>query len=87
MSKLIGYSKKSKMNVMKMLNIVARLQSEQNRRILPKFDEDENIAISNNINRLVNYLMKKIIECEDNIKKLSQVSGLGISEMASIYFL
>ncbi len=38
--------------------IVIKLQGEQNRRILPKFDEDENKEISYNIHKLVNYITK-----------------------------
>jgi len=36
-----------------------KLQSEQNRRLLPKFDDDENFRISKNINNLVRDITKK----------------------------
>jgi len=61
-------------------NEFVKLQNEQHRRILPKFEEDENRKISKSIDFFVQSITKKIFECEENIKKISNMSGLSISE-------
>ena len=40
--------------------LVGKLQIEQNRRILPKFDEIENMTITNSIHRLVKSITKVV---------------------------
>jgi len=58
----------------------AKLQNEQHKRILPKFNEDENLKISRGINNLVSFITKKIIGCEENIKRISHMSSLSPNE-------
>lgn len=54
--------------------IVIKLQGEQNRRILPKFDEDENKDISNHIHKLVNYITK--VDFKITFRKLLNVKRI-----------
>lgn len=50
------------------------MQSEQQRRIVPKFDDDENREIDAHIKELVISMTTKVRQCEDNIKKLNKIS-------------
>jgi syntaxin 16 len=51
--------------------LVSRLQEDQQRRIMPKFDDEENKKIDKLIRENIREMTKKIKECEDNIKSMS----------------
>ena len=55
-------------------NIVELLKKEQQRRIVPKFDDEENKEIDTHIKELVLIMTSKVRQCEDNIKKLKSIS-------------
>ena len=54
--------------------LVAILQAEQERRIVPKFDEEENKEIDSHIKELVISMTSKVKQCEENVKKLNKIS-------------
>lgn len=56
------------------INIVELLKKEQQRRIVPKFDDEENKDIDTHIKELVLIMTSKVRQCEDNIKKLKSIS-------------
>lgn len=56
------------------LRIVNRLQEDQQKRIIPKFNDEENFKIDKDIRQNIFEMTKKIRECEDNIKVISQGS-------------
>ena len=47
-----------------------KLQENQQKRLVPKFDDDENKKLNNNIKKLVYEITQKLKECEQNIKQL-----------------
>lgn len=51
--------------------VVAKLQEDQQRRIMPKFDDDENIRLDKQIRINTYEMTRKIKECEDLIKEIS----------------
>jgi syntaxin 16 len=61
-------------------NNLITLKSYQQKRIIPKFDEEENIEIDKNIKKLIIVMTNKIKKCEDNIKLLNKYNTFDMSE-------
>ena len=53
--------------------IVKKLKDVQQRRVVPKFDEEENKSLNKNINNIVSEIINQIHNCENSISKLSFV--------------
>jgi syntaxin 16 len=51
-----------------------RLQEEQQKRIMPRFNEDENVKINKVINSIANDITKNLTMCEGNIKQLNSIT-------------
>lgn len=64
--------------------LVTRLQEDQQKRIMPKFNEDENKILDKNIRENVYDMTKKIKECEENIKFIQYFKTENMSEQTSI---
>ena len=52
--------------------LVTKLQEQQQKRITPKFNEDENKQLDRNIYNSIIEITKKIKNCEENIKQISE---------------
>jgi syntaxin 16 len=61
-------------------NNLITLKSYQQKRIIPKFDEEENIEIDKNIKKLIIVMTNKVKKCEDNIKLLNKFNKFNLSE-------
>jgi len=61
-------------------NNLITLKSYQQKRIIPKFDEEENIEIDKNIKKLIIVMTNKVKKCEDNIKLLNKINKFNLSE-------
>jgi hypothetical protein len=53
------------------LYLVTKLLEDQQRRIMPKFDDDENLQLDKQIRVNTFEMTKKIKECEEIIKEIS----------------
>lgn len=51
--------------------VVTKLEEDQQKRLMPKFNEEENIKIDKQIRDNITYMTRKIKECEDSIKQIS----------------
>ena len=51
--------------------LVARLQEDQQRRIMPKFDDEENKKVDRLIRENIREITNKIKQCEENIKSMA----------------
>ena len=60
--------------------LVTKLQEQQQKRITPKFNEDENKQLDINIYNYIIEITKKIKNCEENIKKISIIQLLSVAE-------
>jgi len=56
------------------------LQSEQQKRIIPKFEDDENKIIDRKIKELVIEMTRKVKQAEDNINQLTKIKLSTMSE-------
>ena len=56
------------------LPLVANLQAEEQKRIVPKFDESENKIIDRKIKEYIIETTSKVKKCEANIKKLALIT-------------
>ena len=61
-------------------NNLITLKSYQQKRIIPKFDEEENIEIDKNIKKLIIVMTNKVKKFEDNIKLLNKFNKFNLSE-------
>ena len=61
-------------------NNLITLKSYQQKRIIPKFDEEENIEIDKNIKKLIIVMTNKVKKCEDNIKLLNKFNKFNLSD-------
>ena len=61
-------------------NNLITLKSYQQKRIIPKFDEEENIEIDKNIKKLVIVMTNKVKKFEDNIKLLNKFNKFNLSD-------
>ena len=61
-------------------NNLITLKSYQQKRIIPKFDEEENIEIDKNIKKLIIVMTNKVKKCEDNIKLLNKFNKINLSD-------
>ena len=62
------------------INKVTKLQEEQQKRITPKFNEEENICLDNNISLYIMEITEKIKKCDELIKQLSCIKLVSLSE-------
>ena len=60
--------------------LVTKLQEQQQKRITPKFNEDENKQLDRNIYNSIIEITKKIKNCEENIKQISIIQLLSVAE-------
>ena len=61
-------------------NNLITLKSYQQKRIIPKFDEEENIEIDKNIKKLIIVMTNKVKKFEDNIKLLNKFNKFNLSD-------
>ena len=50
--------------------LVSRLQENQQKRLVPKFDDDENKKLDKDISSLIMEMTNRLKNCEDNIKQM-----------------
>jgi hypothetical protein len=50
--------------------LVSRLQENQQKRLVPKFDDDENKKLDKDISSLIMEMTNRLKQCEDNIKQM-----------------
>jgi syntaxin 16 len=65
-----------------MIILVDILQQEQQKRIIPKFDDDENKKIDKKIKELIIDLTNKTQQAEENIKQLNKLNLSSIAEQS-----
>jgi len=70
----------SKSLYQELCNNLITLKSYQQKRIIPKFDEEENIEIDKNIKKLIIVMTNKVKKCEDNIKLLNKFNKFNLSD-------
>ncbi len=73
-------SMKSCVKIVYCSNLDVILQGEQQRRIIPKFDDDENKRIDRKIKELVIDMTRKVKQAEENINQLGKLSHESSSE-------
>jgi len=73
-------------DIIKELEIkLSRLQENQQKRLVPKFDDDENKKLDKEISILVQEMTNKLKKCEDNIKQmLSESTESSLEEQIKI---
>lgn len=69
-----------------LLIIVNKLQEDQQKRIMPKFNDKENKLLDVQIRKNIFDMTQKIKECEDNIKQLSYINLTNLQEERGNYY-
>jgi len=65
--------------------LVSRLQENQQKRLVPKFDDDENKKLDKDISSLIMEMTNRLKQCEDNIKQmLSESTESSLEEQIKI---